>query len=223
MTDLDTSIIDGKSPAEINDMIKQELSGEEPKAPVEIPEATPQTKPEEPTQEVKDKQKQKEKILKSQAHMRKEIAVKEKQEKEALIAKMKSWEIENDLDNQEKLLEKMTAQKVAENNFTKSLGEEKFEFIKQHASEIELLSAFEEIVKDNPTLSLEQARILYYGVNSPEKISDPYEDNRTQLNKQSTPGQSVVSEEKWTDKMTSAEIENWWKQALSAGKIAKTF
>ena len=216
--------------AEVEQYYKTQLTSETKLEPAQPKEEEPQKKQEVVTEEEdpvlekpKDKSKQKEKILKSQARMWKETAEKERAEKEELLRKISAWEVENDLDTQEKLLNKIVAEQLAKMQHGNSVETEKMDFIKKHSNEIDLLPQIEEIVRENPTLSLEQARVLYLADNKPEVFFDPIEENRKKLVKQSAPGMSISSEEKSFDSLSSDEIAKAGKQLLWSGKLTNTF
>ena len=133
----------------------------------------------------KDKLAQKNKILASQAHEWKVKAEKAEAEKAELLRKINAGEVDNDMQSQEELLDKMLEAKLAKMNISTSQDTEKSEFIKTYSNEVDLLPEYEAIVEANPTLSLAQARVLYQAAN-PETI-DPSIANRERLARQATP------------------------------------
>ena len=169
----------------------------------------------------KDKAAQREKILKSQAHEWKVKAEKAEAEKAELLRKINAGEVENDMQSQEELLDKMLEAKLAKMNIITSQDSEKSDFMKSYSNEADLLPEYEAIVEANPTLSLAQARILYQAAN-PIDI-DPSVANRERLARQATPWMSVTSEEKPLEAGSSDDIMKQWKALLAAGKINNHF
>ena len=209
--------------------IKAQLSGEIKPEPTEPKEEEPQKKPEvtveeeESVTQPKDKAKQKEKILKSQARMWKEKAEKAEAEHAELLRKVNAGEIENSIETNSDIIDRMIEAKLAKANISQSIDMEKSDFIKSHPTEIDLLSQYEEVVKENPTLSIEQARLLYLAENKPEQVYDPTVENRKRLAKQATPAISVSTEEKKMEDLSSDEIAKLGKEWASSGKINKNF
>lgn len=223
--DINTDALEGMTSAQAEAAIKAQLAGETNPEPVEpIEEVAPQQ--EVKTEEVvipKDKFVQKEKILKSQIHSWKQKAEKAEADKADLLRKIESWEVENNLDAQAELIERLVEARLARANMASSEENDKIAFIKNHPAEAELLTQIEEVMKENPTLSIEQARILFLAENMPERVYDPTEDNRQKLSRQSTSGMSVSSEEKTMDNMSSDELMKMWKSLHQSGKLSNNF
>lgn len=153
---------------------------------VEPTEAVAKVEVAEPVKEQpKDKSEQMKKILASQAHSWKVKAEKAEAEKAELLRQINAGEVENDMQSQEALLDKMLEAKLAKMNIVSSQDTEKSDFMKSYSAEADLLPEYEAIVEANPTLSLAQARILYQAAN-PIDI-DPSVANRERLARQATP------------------------------------
>jgi len=214
--------------AQTEEYMKAQLSWEATQEQVISNEESPQTKLEEKTEEVqpeskKDKAVQMKKISFAQTKMWKERALKAEAEKADYFKKLQSGEVKNTPEAQSDYIKKIVEAELAKHNIVSSQDTERNEFIKEHSAEIDLMPHYEEIIKENPTLSLEQARILYLADNAPEKVYDPAIENRKRLAKQAITGNSVSSEEKSLESLTSDEILKFGKAWVASGKISKTF
>jgi U3 small nucleolar ribonucleoprotein component len=120
-------------------------------------------------------------------------------------------------------MDKMVDARMARANIATAQDTEKMDFIRNHPTEVEFLPQMEEIILENPTLSYEQARVLYLAEHAPDRVYDPAQENRERLARQSSPGMSVSSEEKSLDNLSSNDIAAAGKQLLASGKITNNF
>ncbi len=209
---------------DMNKVALDELSGKtNPVADQEVEVPVEEKKPtaSEPIQP-KDKYEQKQKINWAQTKYWKEQAAKEKAEKEELLAKINSGEVDNDLSSTEQVIDKIVKQRLAEFQWEQSFQSEEKKFIKQHPTELDYLEDIKELAKEH-SLDLDTARIVYLSKVAPEKMYDPTEENRKKIQRMDTSWVSEYKEEKKPENMTSSELEKLGKDLLKAGKLDKRF
>ena len=153
-----------------------------------------------------NKDKQLVKILRSQLKAKNEEIQKISSEIKELRTKNDNWEIE-DNDFQEQLLEKMLEKKLAEKGLNSSIEKERTETISKYNLDENSLITLEDIRKEHPTLTYEQAVILFKSISNDDKT-----DIRQQAKKQSINWYSTIPIDKDPKTMSSKDIESELKE-----------
>lgn len=169
-----------------------------------------------------EKSSKKEKILKKQAWAWKskyQQAIKRAEDSEKryndLKTKLVNWEIEDNDENQEALLDARMDMKLAKQWISNAKDSDMAEFKKSNP-DVDL-TAIDTILKENPTLSYEEANHILQ-MREGKKPLDPALAKRRQLWKQSLAWGSTPKP-KSKDTMTTAEMEKELNNQFRSGKL----